>query len=373
VPARRLGIGFLALAACALLVACSPARPGSVGRRTLDGGLCEELFAFARPPRGAFDRVGVRRLAPCGAARDAGAPVVLYLPGMHMNGALPARGPDLRRHLARSGIRVWSVDYRTHVVPADASRERLGTLAAWTHRVFADDAAWLADMARLVDPGPFVVMGFSFGGGLAYELAALDYPMAGLVVLDAVPPAPRDDARAGDPAIDVASSRLPFDVRARLLAAVIDDPAGSSPLPGFATAGDALAEIVHSARAFGGHGGLSNVKARTTDVRDLAALLATYDRWWPRAAAGTDPRTPMHPNPLVAFAAARMGPEWVARVRAGARAFGGDGATVHELAGFGHLDVLIGREAPQLVFEPVRRFVLARSEAPGGRPGPSSR
>ena len=291
-----------------------------------------------------------------------------------MNGTLPASGPDLRRHLAASGIRVWSADYRTHAVPADASPERLGVLAGWTLGVFAEDAEMLAAVARMIDPGPFFVSGFSYGAGLAYYLAAHDHPMAGLVILDGVPPAPRDHARAGDPAIDIGSSRLPFDARARLLAAVIDDPGGACPLPGFATAGDALAEIVHSARAFGGHGGLSGVKAGTTDVRALAALLATYDRWWPRAAAGTDtPTTPMRPVPVIAFAAGNMGSEWVARVRAGARTFGGDGAMVHELSGFGHVDVLIGRDAPRLVFEPVRRFVLAQSEEPGTQPGPWNR
>ena len=78
----------------------------------------------------------------------------------------------------------------------------------------------------------------------------------------------------------------------------------------------------------------------------------------------------MRPIPVLAFAAGNMGAAWLARVRAGAQAFGGDGATVHELQGYGHVDVLIGREAPRLVFEPVRRFVLAQRDAPGAQPGP---
>jgi acetyl esterase/lipase len=368
VPARR-----VALLVCALLVACrgpSPL-PGDVAheQRRLAGGLCEDVYTLVRPPGGPFDRVRARRLATC-IARDADAPVVFHLPGGHMNGALPGDAPDFRRHLATGGIRVWSVDYRTHAVPADASPDELDELADWTQTVFAQDAEALAAIARTIDPGPFFVSGFSYGASLAYRLAADGHPMAGLVVLDGVPPAPRDVARAGDPAIDVGSSRLPFDVRARLHAAVIDDPAGPSPLPGFATAGDALAEIVHSARSFGGNGGLSNVKAGTTDVRALAGLLATYDRWWPRAAAATSTATPARTVPVVAFAAANMGPEWVSRVRAGAHAFGGDAATVHELPGFGHVDVLIGRHAPWLVFEPMRRFVLAwrHAQIPVRRP-----
>ena len=52
-----------------------------------------------------------------------------------------------------------------------------------------------------------------------------------------------------------------------------------------------------------------------------------------------------------------MGAAWVDRVRAGARAFGGDGAEVRELPLHGHLDVLVGRLAAEEVYEPVLRFV----------------
>ena len=292
-----------------------------------------------------------------------------------MNGALPRddTAPDLGRHLATSGVRVWSVDYRTHTVPADASLEQLRALASWTSRVFSEDVESLAAIVRMVDPGPFYVSGFSFGAGLGYDLAARDHPMEGLVILDGAPPAPREAAGGGDPAIDVGSSRLPWTERARLLAAVLDDPAGPSPLPGFATAGAALTDIVHTARSFGGHGGLSGVEAGTTDVRALAGLLATYDRWWPRAALDGTAVTPSRTLPVLAFAAANMGPAWVARVRAGAHAFGGEAATVHELPGFGHVDVLVGRDAPRHVFEPIRRFVLAQRDSAGAQPGPRSR
>ena len=343
-------------------------------RQLVGEGLCEDVYTLVRTDRGPTDRVRGHRLAPCDAA-DAGAPVLFYLPGMHMNATSPpaGTGPDLRRHLATSGIRVWSVDYRTHAVPADASPEALAVLATWTAHVFAGDVEAIAGIVRLVDPGPFVVAGFSYGAGLAYDLAARDYPMAGLVILDGAPPGPRDAASGGSPAIDVGGSRLPWAERARLLAAVLADPAGPSPVTGFATAGDALAEIIHSARSFGGNGGLSGVKSGATDVRALAGLLATYDRWWPRAALGADAVPPMHTLPLLAFAAANMGPTWLARVRAGAHAFGGDGAAIHELPGYGHVDVLIGRDAARLVFEPVRRFVLAQRDAPGAQPGPWNR
>ena len=350
-----------------------PPRPGDVSQatQTLADGLCQTDYTLLRPRGGPFDRVNARRLAKCG-AQGGGAPVVVYLPGMHMNGAIPdAVAPDFRRTLAAAGVRVWSVDYRTHFVPADAAPEALDDLTPWTPTVFSGDAEALIALSRTVDTGPLYVTGFSFGAGLAYRVAAHDVRMAGLVILDGVPPEPRDDGGGGDgPAIDVGSSRLPFDLRTKLLADVLADPGGPSPVPDYPTAGAALTDIVDTSRAFGGHGGLSGVKTGSTDVRALAALLSTYDRWWPRATLAAKPAvTPGRPVRVLAFAAANMGSAWVGRVRDGARAFGGDGATVIELPGYGHVDVLIGKDAPRLVFDPIRRFV--QGEAIGVQPGRS--
>jgi dienelactone hydrolase len=351
-----------------------PPRPGDVTQttQTLADGLCETDYTLLRPRGGPFDQVRARRLAKCD-TQGGGAPVVVYLPGMHMNGAMPDTvAPDFRRTLAAAGVRVWSVDYRTHFVPADASADALDDLAPWTPTVFSGDAEALVALSRTVDTGPLYVTGFSFGAGLAYRLAAHEVRMAGLVILDGAPPEPRDDDAGGDPAIDVGSTRLPFDVRTKLLADVLADPGGPSPVPDYATAGAALTDIVDTSRTFGGHGGLSGVKTGSTDVRALAALLSTYDRWWPRATLAAKPAvTPGRPVRVLAFAATNMGPSWVARVRDGARAFGGDGATVIELPGYGHVDVLIGKDAPRLVFDPIRRFV--QGEAVGVQPGGRSK
>ena len=351
-----------------------PPRPGDVTQttQTLADGLCQTDYTLLRPRGGPFDQVRAHRLAKCD-VKGGGAPVVLYLPGMHMNAEMPA-APDFRHTLAAAGVRVWSVDYRTHFVPADASADALDDLTPWTQVVFAGDAEALATLARTVDPGPLYLAGFSFGAGLAYRLAARDsLRVAGLVILDGVPPEPRDGSGGDGPAIDVGSTRLPFEVRAKLLADVLADPAGPSPVPDYATAGAALADIVDSSKAFGGHGGLSGVKHGTTDVRALAALLSTYDRWWPRATLDAKPALPAPTRSMrvLAFAAANMGAAWIQRVRDGARTFGGDGATVIELPGYGHVDVLIGKDAPRLVFEPMRRFV--QGEPVGVQPGGRSR
>jgi pimeloyl-ACP methyl ester carboxylesterase len=363
-----------------LAVACGsiskrPPRPGDVAQttQTLADGLCQTDYTLLRPRGGPFDQVRARRLAKCD-TKGGGAPVVVYLPGMHMNADMPA-APDFRRTLAEAGVRVWSVDYRTHFVPADAAPDALDDLTPWTQTVFAGDAEALAALSRTVDTGPLYLAGFSFGAGMAYRLATRDpLRVAGLVILDGVPPEPRDGATGGDgPAIDVGSTRLPFDARAKLLTDVLADPGGPSPLPDYATAGAALTDIVDSSKAFGGHGGLSGVKYGVADVRALAALLSTYDRWWPRATLDAKPALPAPTRSMrvLAFASANMGPAWIQRVRDGARAFGGDGATIVELPGYGHVDVLIGKDAPRLVFDPMRRFV--QGEPVGVQPGARSR
>ena len=95
-----------------------------------------------------------------------------------------------------------------------------------------------------------------------------------------------------------------------------------------------------------------------SEIAVLARLLASYDRWWPRAAlGGSDPGKPPAPLPVLAFASTQMGPGWVERVRTSATAFGGEPARVRELPRYGHLDILVSRTAARQVFEPVRAWL----------------
>src|SRR5262249_2780311 len=71
-------------------VASIPATPSACmrlqGERQVRGrALCEDVFSCYMPPKGVVDRIGLRRVAPCEGATG---PVVLYLPGMHMNGEI---------------------------------------------------------------------------------------------------------------------------------------------------------------------------------------------------------------------------------------------------------------------------------------------
>jgi len=310
--------------------------------------LCEDVWTCERPPAGRFDRITLHRVAPCEGATG---PVVLYLPGMHMNGELPLLDArhDLRLYLAQAGIRTWGLSYRTHAVPPDATAADLAVLDAWNAKLFADDATWAAGFVRGADGGPLVIAGFSYGAGLAYRLSTRE-PLAGLIILDGIA-GPPGASGGGGAALDVGSSRLPFAERRALLEQVVADPRGA--------AGEQLAELLYTSERFGGRGGLSDAAHGVADIGVVARLLATYDRWWPRAALGGDaPKPPRAPLPVLAFASANMGPEWVSRVRTSAEAFGGKDAVVRELRGFGHLDVLVGRDAPRLVFEPARAWLV---------------
>jgi pimeloyl-ACP methyl ester carboxylesterase len=275
---------------------------------------------------------------------------------MHMTGELPIADArhDLRLHLAGAGVRTWGLDYRSHAVPPEASARDLESLAGWTADLWEDDVAWAAGFVRAADPGPIYVAGFSHGAALAYRLARRpNEPLAGLIILDGALGTVRPGETDG-PALDVAGGRLPWAERRRLLAAVRADPASPSPLAGYRTSGEALADILFTAPSFGGDGGLANTRAEISDITVLAALLASYDRWWPRSALAAEPGAPPERRlPVLAFASTRLGERWVERVRESARAYGGAEATVHELPDYGHLDVLVGRAAARDVYGPV--------------------
>jgi hypothetical protein len=140
-----------------------------------------------------------------------------------------------------------------------------------------------------------------------------------------------------------------------LLAAVIAAPDGPSGDPAFATAGERLASILYTSRTFGGRGGLSDALHGCADVTALARLLATYDRYWPAAAApeATPAIGPRRSTPVFVAMSGNMTPLFRDAAETSARAVGGDATTVVRLPGCGHLDVLVGRAAPEVVFAPL--------------------
>jgi len=330
--------------------------------------LCENTWQLARPPGGPWDIITLHRIGLCGEDRtDTRTGFdVLYLPGTHMNGQLMVldEAYDFRLYLARRHIAVWSLDYRTHAVPANA--RNLAALRGWTTDVFVDDAAAALAFMRLTGRRP-IVAGFSRGAMLAYVLAERDPPdqqqsIAGLIVFDGFAPGALPGLDTRPPpgaAIDVGSTRLPYDERQALLGRVIANPATPSVDPAFKTSGERLAHILFTSRTFGGRGGLSAALHGRADIRTVAGVLTSYDRYWPTAATRfRAPDTPPASTPpIFAVASTNIGPSFTAAVENSARKRGGQHTEVIVLPGHGHLDVLVGTDARTLVFEPLLRWI----------------
>lgn len=360
---------ILLAAAMALLAGCTGPSPKassqqecthfSAERQVQGRAICEDIWTCNRPPFKAHDLVAVRRLALC---KSASGPVMLFLPGMHMTGAVPETSPsnDLRLDLVMGGGRAWSMDYRTHAIPPIATPSDMAEVASWNADTYLGDARWAVSFVRGLDNAPVHVAGFSYGAALAYALAAeRNHGIASLVILDGAPSAGRG-ASEGPAVMDVGTSELPYERRERLLRAVIADPENVSPVRGHFQAGEALADMLWASPRFGGNGGLCAAKKGVSNIQVVARLLVTYDRWWPRAALDVPAaKGPSQEIPVLAFASANIGPAWIERVGAGAKAFGGARARVVELPGYGNLDVLTARNAARQVHDPVKQW-LAR-------------
>jgi hypothetical protein len=361
-------------------------------------GVRETRWQQPRPPGGPSDRIQVHRY------RGDSPPVaaLLYLPGTHMNGELHIRDEDhnLWIFLARRGIDVYTLDYRTHFVSPDADTE-LSFMADWTLGTFAAD---VASAAALVQRGsrdlPLFVAGFSRGVTFAYTLAAGPKApaLAGLIALDGglkEPSAgnsqePYDAAAvrkqiiaAKRYAIDV-GGRTGWDVRGKLMQTASERPDGP-PIAddAFASVGAEVARKLYDswgpgalAHPIGVPGSTSDTGVSRVDV--LARLLLGYDRYYPAiqgpegraiAAQADAPHTPLDDRwgelllPILYFGATQMGDESLVGGRYSAEASGSTDVMVRILEGYGHLDVLVSEKSRAEVFEPT--LTWTRERAPG--------
>ncbi len=332
---------------------------------------------------GPYDRIGLHRY------RTAGKPVatLLYLPGTNMNGAAALQDEkyNLWLYLAARGVEVYALDYRTHVVPADATPEQLAALKDWTSAAFVDDIAAASAFARQTSAQDRIfVAGFSRGAFLAYAYASsAPQHVAGLVVLDgpfkalnagAFDRAPSLAAleASGKWASDVGGSRG-WDARQAQAEAVIANPDGPAADPQFKTIGDQLAHVLQTAWL---PGGLANPEGGVSRPVVLAQLLKGYDRWYPAiqdidgktiASAADAPDSDLDnlwgelQMPILLFVSTGMGGDWVINAIHSAVHSGSNDVTLNLLERYGHLDVLVGEEAAADVFAPTADWIKARA------------
>lgn len=238
----------------------------------------------------ARDRIQVHRYRGDGEARAA----LLYLPGTHMNGYLPGRRGEviyanptedhnLWLFLAKRGVEVFTLDYRSHFIPVEPADHAY--MRDWTLDRYVDDAMEALSLVRGESGRAQVfVVGFSMGATLAYGVVnvASAEEFAGLIVLDGSfkqPPGGRSFERAratamieklGRWSIGVAGG-IGWDNRQQLMESVINDPTQPRDDRPGETVGERLTRLL--ARSGPGVWATAGVHS---DVQVLAALLPLH-------------------------------------------------------------------------------------------------
>jgi pimeloyl-ACP methyl ester carboxylesterase len=305
-----------------------------------------------------------------------------------MNGvaALSDDDHNLWLFLAHRGVDVFTLDYRTHAVPASGVGD-FGFMKTWTMATFVADIQAAAQKARAESGRErLFVAGFSRGVSLAYAFAATEpNGVAGLIALDGSfkNHAPRNqyDAAAelqklessGAWANDV-SGRAGWEAREKLMRTAASDPERPATDPKFKTIGEQLANVLYTAWR---PGGLANAVDGLSRPQVLAKLLAGYDRYYPAVqdADGRsigdrddDPRTPIDDlwgemkTPILYFGSTGMGGEWLLNGIYSADKSGSSDVTLNVLERYGHLDVIVGERARADVFETTTAWILKRAQ-----------
>lgn len=344
-------------------------------------------WSMSRPPNGPYDRIEVHRY------RAPAAPfaTLLYLPGTNMNGevALTDEDHNLWIFLARRGVEVFTLDYRTRFASSSTDGAALASMKGWTTDAFVDDVKAASALARAESGRAQVyIAGFSRGVFLAYAYACAEpLAVAGLVALDRqfkshAPKnqyAPEPDLRkleeSGAWAADV-SGRLGWEGRQKLMLAAAENPAAPATDPKFKTVGEQLANLLQFAW---GPGALANPLGGQSRPEILGRLLAGYDRYYPAVQdpeakrmgdRDDDPTSALDDlwgemkTPILYFGNARMPGDWLLNGIYSAQKSGSPDVTLNVLEGYGHLDVLVSDHARRDVFEPTLDWIRGRSARP---------
>jgi pimeloyl-ACP methyl ester carboxylesterase len=334
----------------------------------------EFVFQEQRGPS-PFDRIALHRITLGRVPTVHPAAVVLYLPGTNMNGEIATDDPrySLPLYLASDGVDFWTLDYRTHFVPASTPPADLSELQSWTNEMFeADISAGVRFVVAVTRQKQIFLAGFSRGVLFAYLYAAA-HPenVSGLVIFDGnIGHGRRGSPPPGVYADDVGGKHLTWDKRQALMRLVINNPSGPAPIPQFKSAADNLNHVVYNSAGFGGKGGLANPFAGLADPSVLARVLVQYDRYWPNVQDYEDSFTPLiaaslknSAIPVLAFGSTNIAPEWAQEVAKSAASTGSRDVTVKILHNWGHLDVICGTRAEHQVFETVLLWLKEHSQA----------
>ena len=339
-----------------------------------------------RPPGKEWDRIRLHRYRSPGLAKA----TLFYLPGTWMNGVSTEDNEryNLWLFLARRGIEVFTLDYRTHAV-APETRD-LSFLRHWDVEVFAEDVKAAAQKVRRLGTGrPLFLAGFSRGVFFAYAYATAEPGgVTGIVALDGYfkhhTPQGKTNLEAGlrqledsgEWGLALGRSRG-WEARQELMATAARTP-GGPPLgekqpDGVSTVGEQLAAVLFDAW---GPGALANPLEGpgqgVSRVQVLARLLYGYDRFYPKVqdlqgrAFGDvkdDPRSSIDDGwgqvkiPVIFFGSTGMGPNFLLHGIASAAECAGPKPEIHVLEGYGHLDILVSEKAQRDIYQPILAWI----------------
>ena len=368
---RRLALD--ALAALLLLVATAASAADFQAVATaheLKGapGIYEWTFE-ATVGKSPFDKIALHRIAKGPNPPAHPEAVVLYLPGTNMNGELALDDPrySFQVYLAEHGVDVWSMDYRTHFIPAETPPSDLSELAGWTNDLFESDIDTAAKfVSEKSGHSRIFVAGFSRGVEFAYLFAAM-HPerVAGIIALDGfIPTHPMrtEPVAPGQYAEDIAGKHLTYDKRYKLMQMVIENPDQPAPIPKYKTARENLEHVMYDAAP--GNGAFANMPGGYSDAVVLAKLLIAYDRYWPSVQDGDNPFTPQllaslkaSKIPVIAFASTNFGAHWPGQVEVASKSTGAPDPSFTRFDNWGHLDVLAGTKSESQVFAPTMAWI----------------
>jgi pimeloyl-ACP methyl ester carboxylesterase len=330
-------------------------------------GVRETVYRLRRGPS-RFDQIALHRFARSLVTRS-DPPVVLYLPGTWMNGSAAPADPrySLALFMAVHDVDFWALDYRTHFIPPETPQNDLAELRTWTDDLFESDIEAASNfVSAQTGRRRIVVAGFSRGVPYAYRYAAQRPDrIAGLLLFDGFAGRGRAGAPApGEYAEDVSGKHLTWEKRTALLRLVIANPRAPAPIPGYRDAADNLDHVLYSSAAFGGNGGLANPLGGFSSAPMLAALLLSFDRYFPAIQDYEDALTPAFNAalartkfPVLAFSSTNISADWPARVATSAASTGSRDVIVRRLERWGHLDIICGTRAEHEVFVPALEWL----------------
>jgi len=149
------------------------------------------------PPNGQYDRIGLHRLMKAGVASKG---VVFMIPGAYASGERMVSNPPTDTiaktedsqciYWANRGFDVYTIDFRSHFIPANFNKTQLSFMANWGIDQYMSDIKEAIDKAKELSGNAKLFLAGGSWGGILAQLYAAKYwqqDLRGLVLLDPGP------------------------------------------------------------------------------------------------------------------------------------------------------------------------------------------